>query len=42
MNDLQTIVPSGMESVYEKIGYAPALKVGRTIYVSGQVGAMHP
>ncbi|WZB62027.1 RidA family protein [Achromobacter xylosoxidans] len=38
MNDRQAIVPPGMESVYEKIGYAPALKVSRTIYVSGQIG----
>lgn len=38
MSDRQAIVPPGMESVYEKIGYAPALKVGRTIYVSGQIG----
>lgn len=38
MNDRQAIIPPGMASVYEKIGYAPALKVGRTIYVSGQIG----
>ncbi|EJL85783.1 putative translation initiation inhibitor, yjgF family [Herbaspirillum sp. CF444] len=34
----KAIIPPGMESVYEKIGYAPALKVGNTVYVSGQIG----
>lgn len=38
MPDRQAIIPLGMESVYEKIGYAPALKVGSTVYVSGQIG----
>jgi enamine deaminase RidA (YjgF/YER057c/UK114 family) len=27
-----------MEAVYEKIRYAPAIKVGNTVYVSGQIG----
>jgi enamine deaminase RidA (YjgF/YER057c/UK114 family) len=27
-----------MEAVYEKIRYAPAVKAGNTIYVSGQIG----
>jgi enamine deaminase RidA (YjgF/YER057c/UK114 family) len=27
-----------MEAVYEKIKYAPAVKVGNTVYVSGQIG----
>jgi enamine deaminase RidA (YjgF/YER057c/UK114 family) len=38
MVERQAIVPAGMEAVYEKIRYAPALKVGNTIYVSGQIG----
>ncbi|CDY78932.1 Endoribonuclease L-PSP [Caballeronia glathei] len=38
MNERKAIVPVGMEAVYEKIRYAPALKVGNTIYVSGQIG----
>lgn len=38
MSDREAIIPVGMESVYEKIGYAPAVKVGNTIYVSGQIG----
>lgn len=38
MSDRQPIIPKGMEAVYEKIHYAPAVKVGDTIYVSGQIG----
>jgi len=38
MNDRKAIIPEGMEAVYEKIHYAPAVKVGNTIYVSGQIG----
>lgn len=38
MCDRKAVIPPGMETVYEKIGYAPALKVGDTVYVSGQIG----
>ena len=38
MTDRQSIVPVGMEAVFDQIHYAPAVKVGRTIYVSGQIG----
>ncbi|SKC88187.1 Enamine deaminase RidA, house cleaning of reactive enamine intermediates, YjgF/YER057c/UK114 family [Burkholderia sp. CF099] len=38
MSERKAIVPDGMEAVYEKIRYAPALKVGNTVYVSGQIG----
>jgi len=38
MSERQAIVPPGMEPVYEKIHYAPAVRVGDTIYVSGQIG----
>jgi enamine deaminase RidA (YjgF/YER057c/UK114 family) len=38
MGNRVTILPKGMETIYEKIGYAPAVAVGRTIYVSGQIG----
>ncbi|TCG07968.1 hypothetical protein BZM27_15720 [Paraburkholderia steynii] len=38
MSEPKAIVPDGMEAVYEKIRYAPALKVGNTLYVSGQIG----
>ncbi|KWZ33342.1 RidA family protein [Burkholderia anthina] len=38
MQQREAIIPAGMEAVYEKIGYAPAVKVGDTLYVSGQIG----
>ncbi|MFM0330202.1 RidA family protein [Paraburkholderia strydomiana] len=38
MKERKAVVPAGMEAVYERIRYAPAVKVGNTIYVSGQVG----
>lgn len=38
MSDRQAIIPKGMEDVYEKIGYAPAVRVGQVLYVSGQIG----
>lgn len=38
MSERKAIVPAGMEAVYEKIRYAPAVKAGNTIYVSGQIG----
>jgi enamine deaminase RidA (YjgF/YER057c/UK114 family) len=38
MNERKAIVPEGMEVVYDKIRYAPAVKVGSTVYVSGQIG----
>jgi len=38
MRDRVTIVPKGMETIYEEIHYAPAVAAGRTIYVSGQIG----
>jgi enamine deaminase RidA (YjgF/YER057c/UK114 family) len=38
MSDRSAVIPKGMESVYEKIRYAPAVRVGNTLYVSGQIG----
>ena len=38
MSDREAIIPPGMEAVYEKIHYAPAVRVGDTVYVSGQIG----
>jgi len=38
MREREAIIPAGMEAVYEKIGYAPAIKAGDTVYVSGQIG----
>lgn len=38
MTDRQAIIPPGMEAVYENIHYAPAVRVGNTLYISGQIG----
>ena len=38
MTDRQPIIPSGMEAVYDNIHYAPAVRVGDTLYISGQIG----
>jgi enamine deaminase RidA (YjgF/YER057c/UK114 family) len=38
MTDRTAVIPAGMEAVYEKIRYSPAVKVGSTVYVSGQIG----
>ena len=38
MSKREAIIPPGMEAVYEKIRYSPAVKVGNMIYVSGQIG----
>lgn len=38
MTERQAVIPQGMEYVYDRIHYAPAVRVGDTIYVSGQIG----
>ncbi len=38
MADREMIIPKGMESVVEQFHYAPAVKVGNTLYISGQLG----
>lgn len=38
MTDRQIIVPDEMKLLCERAGYAPAVKVGRTLYCAGQVG----
>ena len=38
MTDRQPIIPKGMEAVYEKVRYAPGVRVGNTVYISGQIG----
>ena len=38
MTDRLIIVPDGMRLIYERAGYAPAVKVGKTLYCAGQVG----
>lgn len=34
----EIIIPKGMESLFDKFHYAPAVKVGDTLYISGQLG----
>ncbi|WP_092398594.1 RidA family protein [Pseudomonas sp. NFACC39-1] len=38
MTDRQVIVPDCMRLLCEHAGYAPAVKVGKTLYCAGQVG----
>lgn len=38
MSDRQFIVPPGYEVQYEEWGLAPAVRVGDTVYCSGQLG----
>ncbi|MFI8559199.1 RidA family protein [Pseudomonas putida] len=38
MTDRQIIVPDDMKLLCERAGYAPAVKVGKTLYCAGQVG----
>lgn len=38
MKNRQDIIPAGMEAIYRDIGYAPAVRVGNTLYISGQIG----
>jgi enamine deaminase RidA (YjgF/YER057c/UK114 family) len=34
----EVIIPKGMEILYERFHYCPGIKVGNTLYISGQVG----
>lgn len=38
MTDRSPVIPEGMEPIYQNIRYAPAVRVGDTLYVSGQIG----
>ncbi|MFK3796015.1 RidA family protein [Pseudomonas sp. NPDC088444] len=38
MSDREIIVPDAMKFLSERAGYAPAVKVGKTLYCAGQVG----
>jgi enamine deaminase RidA (YjgF/YER057c/UK114 family) len=38
MNDRHIIIPDEMRLLAERAGYAPAVKVGKTLYCAGQVG----
>jgi enamine deaminase RidA (YjgF/YER057c/UK114 family) len=38
VTDRKIIIPDGMEQIVERAGYAPAVKVGATVFCAGQVG----
>ncbi|MCU1759772.1 RidA family protein [Pseudomonas sp. 14P_8.1_Bac3] len=38
MSDREIVIPDAMKTVVERAGYAPAVKVGDTLYCAGQVG----
>jgi enamine deaminase RidA (YjgF/YER057c/UK114 family) len=38
MSDREIIIPDAMRPLVERAGYAPAVKVGDTLYCAGQVG----
>jgi enamine deaminase RidA (YjgF/YER057c/UK114 family) len=38
MTDRAIIIPDGIEQIVERAGYAPAVKVGTTVFCAGQVG----
>ncbi|MGO4329525.1 RidA family protein [Cupriavidus sp. 2TAF22] len=38
MTDRDVLVPPTLQPIIERAGYAPALKVGSTVYCAGQVG----
>ncbi|HYW20743.1 MAG TPA: RidA family protein [Nodularia sp. (in: cyanobacteria)] len=38
MPSREVIIPKGMEILFEKFHYCPGIKVGNTLYISGQVG----
>ncbi|MBZ9780365.1 RidA family protein [Pseudomonas sp. REP124] len=38
MPDREIIIPDAMRPIVERAGYAPAVRVGHTLYCAGQVG----
>jgi enamine deaminase RidA (YjgF/YER057c/UK114 family) len=38
MRDREIIIPAQMQAIVERAGYAPAVKVGATVFCAGQVG----
>jgi enamine deaminase RidA (YjgF/YER057c/UK114 family) len=38
MTERHSIVPQGMEAIYQTSHFSPAVKVGNLVFVSGQVG----
>ena len=39
MAEFEVIIPAGSEASYERFHFAPATKIGNTIYCSGVIGA---
>lgn len=39
MGKRRAVVPDGMQGFYDQFHFSPAVRVGRTIYASGQVGS---
>ena len=42
MSKRRTIIPKGMEFYYEQFHFAPAVRVGKMLYCSGQLGWAGP
>lgn len=42
MSKRRTIIPKGMEFYYEQFQFAPAVRVGKNLYCSGQIGWAGP
>lgn len=38
MTDREIVIPDTMTLIPERVGYAPAVRVGETLYCSGQIG----
>jgi enamine deaminase RidA (YjgF/YER057c/UK114 family) len=38
MSEREIIIPSSMQPIVERAGYAPAVRIDKTIYCAGQVG----
>ncbi|OZI39410.1 hypothetical protein CEG14_07790 [Bordetella genomosp. 1] len=38
MTDRQILIPAAMQTLAQRAGYAPAVRVGDTVYCAGQVG----
>lgn len=39
MSKRRAVVPKGMQGFYDQFHFSPAMRVGKTVYCSGQVGA---
>jgi len=34
----ESIIPKGMENIYQRFRYSPGVKVGNMLYIAGQIG----